>query len=30
MTRGRGLLLMHHRAMFVENKHKQAAYILDG
>ena len=28
MPRGRGLLIIHHRAMFVQNKHKQAAYIL--
>jgi hypothetical protein len=26
--RGCGLLIIHHRAMFVQNKHKQAAYIL--
>jgi hypothetical protein len=28
MPRGRGLLIIHHGAMFVQNKHKQAAYIL--
>ena len=28
MPRGCGLLIIHHRTMFVQNKHKQAAYIL--